>query len=1019
MWHRFSSQGFLTHFLIGIINATLMVANPEFLSLRSMRMRTSTSTGRIVGASFSIVLSLVLVALPVADLLAQDDAEAPSRSSRRRSARVAEAKNQAEQAAAAESGGAQPDGEQQKDGDETEEKKDGEKGEAAGLTPVKPEAPAEAPNPINEEVKWTDDGAVQFSFRNQPWKDVLQWISDASQLTLQWQELPGDALNLTTTHSYSLEEARDLLNRLLLSRGYTILVHGEILQVFKLNELKSSLVPRVTPEQLDALPDHSIVKVSFNLDWLIAEEAAEELKPMLTDAGRISKLSRTNRLEVIDTVVSLRDIWHILNAEQSDTGQEQLVRTFHLQHRRASDVIGLLRSLLGLENPSSGGPVQGMDPRMMQQAMQQMQQMMQRAQQNNKGGTPAKKEQKTRMVLNHRENMILVQAAPDQMAIIEKAIAEIDVPSESGRSILQNMNRLKIYRLETVDPQTLVDLLQELGDLDPGTTLKVDKDKKAIVAWAGLADHLTITTLVERLDSTGREFDVIPLRRLDAEYVAGTIMTLMGPKEKEEDNSRSRYWGWGYGRNSEKEEEESTFRVDADLQDNRLLVYANPVEMEEIHGLLQKLGELPDPNSPDAGYRVFELNPNDDAAALKRHLEQLWRRENKLEFSLPEPKPDPEPAPKDDTAFRMDASGNVTVVGFKGEDTSAVTDAAEADDPAADQETALSDEAERFFRQQTRQPAQQSRERPPVRISVSEDGRLIVACDDPTALAEFEDLMQRVAKPVQSFKIFTMKYSSPYWVAMTLEEYFEMDEEDDPLRPYWAWDYGSNNKKTDRHSLSKRRIPQFIWDDYTSTILVRDADARQLQTIEELIKIYDAPSPADTRSMRVQQIFSLKNAKADVVAQAIKDVFRDLLSSNDKALEKPGGEEKQQSTRGYSYFIGGDDDNDEDPVRFKGLLSIGIDRESNTLVISAQQRLMPTIQEMVDELDKAAQKSSGVRILQLDPTVDLGILQDRLSKILGTERQQRSEQGDNQSQTPDGQPQRQPGRGRQNRGGDG
>ncbi|MEO2034894.1 MAG: secretin N-terminal domain-containing protein [Planctomycetaceae bacterium] len=984
-----------------------------------MSQPTSMKTSVWVSAVVSAVVIAAIVATATNDSLGQDAVAAPQTTA---SAAPNDAKERAARRAARSAEGKKPDGENKKsDGEAAEgkEKKEGEESKPDGPTTVKREAVSEPANPINEEVKWADDRAVQFSFHNQPWKNVLQWIADSSKLSLDWQELPGDALNLTTTRSYELDEARDLLNRHLLSRGYTMLLHGEILSVVKLSDLKSSLVPRVTPEQLDGMQDHTIAKVSFNLDWLIAEEAAEELKPMLTDAGRISKLSRTNRLEVIDTAVSLRDIWHILNAEQSDAGQEQLVKTFLLKHRRASDVIGLLRSLLGLEDPSAGGASKGMDPRMMQQAMQQMQQMMQKAQQN-KGGTPAKKEQKTRMVLNHRENMILVQAAPDQMAIIEKALAEIDVPAASGNSMLQNMSRLKIYRLETVNPQTLVDLLQELGDLDPGTTLKVDKDKKAIVAWAGLADQLTITTLVERLDSTGREFDVIPLRRLDAEYVAGTIMTLMGPKEKEEDNSRSRYFGYGYGQQQEEDESDTTFRVDADLQDNRLLVYANPVEMDEIHRLLQKLGELPDPDGNNDGYRVFELNPNDDAEALKRQLEQLWRRDNKLEFNLPDKKePDQEPATKDDTALQLNESGSAALVGFEDTNSSpAAADTSSEEDPDA----TSANIAERFFQQQARQQSPENGERPPVKISVSEDGRLIVACDDPTALAEFEELMQHIAKPVQSFKIFTMKYSSPYWVAMTLEEYFEMDEdeEDGGYRGYYYYNYGagSRQKKTDKHSLSKRRIPQFIYDNYTSTILVRDADSRQLQTIEELIKIYDAPSPADTRTMRVTEIFGLKNAKAEIVAQAIKDVFRDLLSSNDKALEKPGGQQKQESSRGYSYFDGGTDDDDDDPVKFKGLLSIGIDRESNTLVISAQKRLMPTVNAMVDELDKAAERSSGVRILELDPTVDLGILQDRLSKILGTERGKNSRQNGQKNPNAKGQ-QVQPGRPGQNRGGDG
>lgn len=875
-----------------------------------------------------------------------------------------------------------------KEGDKKEEGSEGDKKDekSDGPAPVKREAPTEQPNPINTEVKWADNqNAVQFSFHNQPWKTVLQWIADASKLSLHWQELPGDALDLTTTRAYTLEEARDLLNRLLLSRGYTMLLHGEMLEIVKTAELKSSLVPRVKPEQLEDIPDHSIVKVSFNLDWLIAEEAATELQPMLTDAGRISKLSQTNRLEVIDTAVSLREIWHILKAEQSDAGQEQLMKTFHIQHRRASDVITMLRMLLGLQSPMTGTPAQGMDPRMVQQMMQMQQQMMQKmmqqAQQNKGGGNGARKERKTRLVLNTRENSILAHADPDQMAIIDKAVAEIDVKADPRDSMLQNMKRWKVYRLETLNPQTLVDLLQELGDLDPGTILKVDKDKNAILAWAAIADQLTITTLVERLDTSGRELDVIHLRRLDAEYVAGTIMALMGPKKKDEDNnSRYRYF-YSYRSQNEDKKETREFRVEAVLQDNSLLIYANPVEMGEIRHLLMKLGEIPDPDARDGGYRVFELNPGDDPESIKKQLQQLWRRGNDLEFNLPPAKEDPpkeaeEDVEQDNTAARK-TSATATLVAFPDD----VADESRGG-PATSPDNSILDE----FLNRTEdepQPDQPTR-RPPVKISVSPDGRLIVASDDPVALAEFEELLQRVAKPAPKYKVFKLQYQTPMWVTFNLEEYFESEDDEETYLDWWGYPRGE--KKDKDPTLGNRRIPQFIYDNYTSTILVRNADRRQLQTIEELIKIYDVPQPSDTRAQRIVRFFHLKNAQAAIVSQAIKDVFRDLLSASDKALEKPGGQQQQQSVSRFSSFMNSrkKDDEEDERLEFKGLLSIGIDAGSNTLVISSTSLLMDTIEEMVNQLDQAAEKSSGVRIIQLDASVDLGLIQEKLGRILGT-----------------------------------
>ena len=66
-----------------------------------------------------------------------------------------------------------------------------------------------------------------------PGPDVLDWLATVSGMSLDWQELPGDYLNLITQRSYTVEEARDLINRHLLARGYTLLVVNEVLSVAK------------------------------------------------------------------------------------------------------------------------------------------------------------------------------------------------------------------------------------------------------------------------------------------------------------------------------------------------------------------------------------------------------------------------------------------------------------------------------------------------------------------------------------------------------------------------------------------------------------------------------------------------------------------------------------------------------------------------------------------------------------------------------------------------------------------
>ncbi|MDA1232808.1 MAG: hypothetical protein O2856_18725, partial [Planctomycetota bacterium] len=532
----------------------------------------------------------------------------------------------------------------------------------------RPPAEKYVPQRIDTEIRKNPDGHVAFNIIGQPWEAVLQWLADASALSFDWQELPGDSLNLITTHEYSMEEARDLINRHLLMRGFTMIVNGEVMSIVRTKDLNPAMVARVSPQELETLADHTICKVSFNLDWLVADEAVEELKPMLSSAGQIHKLSKTNRLEILDTAVSLRHIWELLQDEQSESGDDQLVRAFHLVHRRAEDVIKLLRELLklqpapgeGIQNGGGGG---GMDPNMGMQMMQQMQQAMQAAGQP--GAAGAKKTPKeTRLVLNQRENTILAIAEPDQMAVIERALKEIDVPRGDSNNLLQNINRMKIYRLESVDPQTLVDLLQQLGGLDPGTMLTVDKGKRSIMAWATLSDHLTITTLVEKMDQSSRQFEVIPLKRLDAEYVAGTIRMLFDAEPKQEDtNQQRRFYGYFDFNQGQEDQKEKVFRIEADIENNRLLVNANTIEMEEIRTLLMKLGELPDPSAADDGVRVFELNADEDLQELQQRLQKYWQRGNQLEFDLPKESPKLEnetDSSEEDSKKKQTSSDDVT-----------------------------------------------------------------------------------------------------------------------------------------------------------------------------------------------------------------------------------------------------------------------------------------------------------------------------------------------------------------------
>ena len=119
------------------------------------------------------------------------------------------------------------------------------------------------------------------------------------------------------------------------------------------------------------------------------------------------------------------------------------------------------------------------------------------------------------------------------------------------------------------------------------------------------------------------------------------------------------------------------------------------------------------------------------------------------------------------------------------------------------------------------------------------------------------------------------------------------------------YDYYNTPAEKDkpRSRLSKRKKLKLIDDLDTNSILVQGADAEQLRTIEDLIRIYDQPQEADSSAARVSEVIQIRYSKAQTIAIAVKDVYRDLLSSNDKALASNNPEQKNRIPSGANTYI--------------------------------------------------------------------------------------------------------------------
>jgi type II secretory pathway component GspD/PulD (secretin) len=888
----------------------------------------------------------------------------------------------------------QPTGEQPKPDEKKEgegDKKDGDKDKKKEeeVTSVKrPEKPPRVPDPREFAVKADKSGRVPaFNFIGQTWPDVLQWLASISNCSLDWQELPNDYLNLTTQKSYPLDEVRDLINRHLHARGYTLLVGDGVLSVFKIEKIDPSLVPRATEDELYDHKPYDFVKVSFELpQGMEVDKAKEDIKQVLGPHAKVFPLAATKRILIIDAVANLRTVSELLNQERLLQEGRIVPREFPLKHARAEQIIDVLYVMVGLDPKSR--PSQ-MELQLQQQKLQLMTQMQQ---QGKDVSTMLKQDgPPVYLAYNRQRNSVMANAPPEFMKIIERSIRYLDVPPQGAEGAAgplaeapgADSREFKKYRLETLDPERFVMTLEEIGGLDPWTELRADRKSKSLFVQGSAADQAKIEQLVKQFDGEGREFYVLRLRRISADLAAVSIKELMFGEEKKEDDSNSRrfYYFGDFNRDDEKEENpHEGFRVTADVESNRLMLRATDEEMADVRKMLSQMGEVPPEHGNPEPVRFVQ--PGGDAARdhLLEQLKAVWPGVggNELIIRVPEPAPAPvkkQPAP---AAAPQESPADASA-------------ALQTPPKIAARFAQLAAPQEKPAEPAATPPAAELA-RPPVTITVTSDGRLMLSSSDTAALDRLEELIEQIAPPEKRFKVFRLNYVTAYSMWLTLDEYFqeEIKGEQDVLRDYWGDPIGTVDKPSGT-GLGRRKKLLITYDTASNTILTANASPRQLWEVGELIEEYDRPASSDSIKSRRTAAVKIRYSKASVIATALKDVYRDLLSSRDREFQS--GDKKEQAANQERVTViryggmGGDEGGEgkrATPVKlgFEGALSVGVDEIANVIILSVQEELFDDVVAMVRQLDEEARPRTTVQVHRVSGRIDPKSLQKALSEAL-------------------------------------
>jgi type II secretory pathway component GspD/PulD (secretin) len=279
-----------------------------------------------------------------------------------------------------------------------------------------------------------------------------------------------------------------------------------------------------------------------------------------------------------------------------------------------------------------------------------------------------------------------------------------------------------------------------------------------------------------------------------------------------------------------------------------------------------------------------------------------------------------------------------------------------------------------------------------VQIRFDEKGNLVLTGDDLDALDQLEQLMVANAPPQPGYEVFYLKDARPIWVELNLKDYFKEDDKKDGGDAFrFIFGFDAPNTKKEDPRIGKKRALRFISDPDTSSIVVIGADEKQLKTIRSLIKLWDVPEKPTKQKLRYSKLVKIEYSRAEAIVETMKDAYRDLLSTNDKAFSK-GKEDKE------SKHDGGDDTVESGGAMnysFTGKLSLGVDRITNSILVSAEgEDLLKLVIDMIKELDDAAKPTGSVQMLSVGGT-NSEAMEKALMALLSKKEPQQPNNGQN------------------------
>jgi type II secretion system protein D len=218
----------------------------------------------------------------------------------------------------------------------------------AAPAPAAPAQPAAQPavQPAAQNPGTT--ARLGFNFKDAPWDQVLDYFARQTGLPVINEAAPPQApVTFISAADYTLDDALDIVNRMLWMHGLQLRREPTVLMLSKLEDAKAR--SRQFVGQLpEAVGQSEVVTLVLPLNFALASQVAEKLNAagLIGKGGALVPLPQQNSLVLVDTAAQVRRIKEIVAGLDNKPAADAQIKLFALTYAEAPVIFNAIKALV-------------------------------------------------------------------------------------------------------------------------------------------------------------------------------------------------------------------------------------------------------------------------------------------------------------------------------------------------------------------------------------------------------------------------------------------------------------------------------------------------------------------------------------------------------------------------------------------------------------------------------------------------------------------------------------------------